>query len=273
MPTYKNRPPMDPDTPVWRYFSLNAAIATVRDRRLRFTRLDRFDDPFEGSVPKRQMDDQVALFAGAHHMRMVHTIIASHYPSVPPPKWDSEDPWTRMTRLRRAMTQSTHACCWAAGDESEPLWRLYCTDDGPRGVGIALRTTLAKLEASIEPHDLYVSPVTYRQYHEGPAFDDELDSFMHKRNGFSAEKEVRLLKLNRGHYHTLIAEPRTAAELDKHLFLDWPAADAIENIVLSPYADESFEERARAAIQAVAASLQDRVILSDLNPRQYAPGF
>jgi hypothetical protein len=73
------------------------------------------------------------------------------------------------------MTQSTHACCWAAGDESEPLWRLYCTDDGPCGVGIALRTTLAKLEASIEPHDLYVSPVTYRHYHEGPAFDDELD--------------------------------------------------------------------------------------------------
>ncbi len=63
MPTYKNRPPMDPDTPVWRYLSLNAVIATVRDRQLRFTRVDRFKDPFEGSVPKQTIDDQVLLLA------------------------------------------------------------------------------------------------------------------------------------------------------------------------------------------------------------------
>jgi hypothetical protein len=154
------------------------------------------------------------------------------------PKWeDWEDPWARMTRLRRAMTRSTHACCWAAGDESEPLWRLYCTNDGP-GVGVALRTTLAKLEASVA-HDLYVSLIRYRHYHEGPAFDDELDSFMHKRNGFWAEKEVRLLKFDRAHFHALISAPPTAAELEEHLFLDWPAADAIEKIVLSPYAATS----------------------------------
>ena len=48
MPAYKNRPPLDPDTPVWRYLSLGAVIATVRDRKLRFTRVDKFEDPFEG---------------------------------------------------------------------------------------------------------------------------------------------------------------------------------------------------------------------------------
>ncbi len=68
MPTYKNRPPMDPDTPVWRYLSLNAVIATVRDRQLRFTRVDTFPDPFEGSVPKQTIDEQVVLFGGAYHM-------------------------------------------------------------------------------------------------------------------------------------------------------------------------------------------------------------
>jgi hypothetical protein len=49
-----------------------------------------------------------------------------------------------------------------------------------------MRTTLAQLEASVAPHDLYVSPVTYRHYHDGPAFNDDLDQFMHKRKGFWA---------------------------------------------------------------------------------------
>jgi hypothetical protein len=182
-----------------------------------------------------------------------------------------------MTRLRRAKTQSTHACCWAAGDESEALWRLYCpkdcTKDGPPGLGVAMRTTLAQLETSVAPHDLYVSPVTYRHYHEGPAFNDELDSFMHKRKGFFAENEVRLLKVDSAHLDALINESPTAAKLPEHLYLKWPAADTIAEIVLSPYAEESFEQRARAAIEAVDASLRDRVILSVLNPRRYAPGF
>jgi hypothetical protein len=274
MPAYKNPPPMDPDTHVWRYLSLDAVIATVRDRTLRFTRVDRFTDPFEGSVPKQQMDDQVVLFGGAYHRRMIYRSVAAHYPVGAmslPPEW--EDPWGRMTRLRRAKTRSTHACCWAAGDESEALWRLYCTNDGPAGLGAALRTTLAQLETSVAPHDLYVSPVTYRHYHEGPAFNDELDSFMHKRKGFSAENEVRLLKVDNAHFGALINESLTAAELPEHLFVNWPAADAIKEIVLSPYAEEPFEQRARAAIEAADASLRDRVILSVLNPRRYAPGF
>src|SRR5262249_42647028 len=153
---------------------------------------------------------------------------------------------------------STHACCWAAGHESEALWRLYCT---PPGDGVAMRTTLAQLEASVAPHDLYVSPVTYRYYHEGPHFTDELDSFMHKRQGFSAENEVRLLKVDNAHFGALITEP-TTAELPEHLFLNWPAADVITEIVLSPEAEEPFEQRARAAIEAADPSLRDRVTLS-----------
>jgi len=96
---------------------------------------------------------------------------------------------------------------------------------------------------------------------------------MHKRQGFFAEHEVRLLKVDNAHFGALINKPPTTAELDDHLFLNWPAADAITEIVLSPYAEEPFEQRARAEIEAVDASLRDRVILSELNPRRYAPGF
>jgi hypothetical protein len=250
MPAYKNRPPMDPNTPVWRHLSLNSVVATIRDRNLRFTRVDQFPDPFEGSVPKSQIDGQVVAFSGANAMRMMFTQVAAHYPGMSLPPHPDEDDWTRMTRLRRAMTRSVHASCWSAGHESEALWRLYCHDNGTLGLGVALRTTLQRLESSVAPHDLYVSPVTYRLYHEGDVFTDNMDAFMHKRRGFAAEREVRLLLANNQQYSALIQRPPAAPELPPHLHLDWPVGAAIEEIVLSPYADEPYEVRARAAIAA-----------------------
>jgi hypothetical protein len=112
---YKNQPPLGPHTEVWRYLSLDAVIETVRKRQLRFTRIDKFweNDRFEGSVPKQQIVDQLPLSAGYSQMSRG----AMSQPQ-------REEPFGRMTRLRCAKARSTHACCWAAGDESEALWRL-----------------------------------------------------------------------------------------------------------------------------------------------------
>jgi hypothetical protein len=54
---------MSGDTVVWRYLTLSVVIATIKKRQLRLTRLDRFKDRFEGSVPKKQIDGQILLLA------------------------------------------------------------------------------------------------------------------------------------------------------------------------------------------------------------------
>ena len=247
MPTYKNRPPLDPDTELRRYISLNALISMLRERRLRLTRVDRFADPFEGSVPKRQIDDQVPLFSSMNSMMLDQ--LAAHHPEMERPR--RRDPWSEMTARRRAMTRSIHASCWIAGLESEGMWRLYCNDGSP-GRGVLLRGTLARIEASVVPHDLYVSPITYRHYHEGPAFTDDLDAFMHKRLGFQHEREVRLLKSDQPHYFGLAASitggsefsplPPPPLDLPHHIFLAWSPLDHIDAITISPYADEPYEQ-------------------------------
>jgi hypothetical protein len=117
MPTYKNRMPMDPNAPVSRYTSLEAVIAMLRDRQLRLTRLDAFREPFEGSVPKQQIDDQIPIFSGAQAMMM--EIASAHYPGMEVPRTRHRDPWQEMTDRRRAMTRSAHASCWSSGNESE----------------------------------------------------------------------------------------------------------------------------------------------------------
>ena len=101
--------------------TLGAVIATIEARHLRLTRVDRFQDPFEGSVPKKQIEDQIPILIGAASRRAMLNSVAAHYPGMERSRPPDEDPWLRITRLRRARTRSAHASCWSAGDESEAL--------------------------------------------------------------------------------------------------------------------------------------------------------
>jgi hypothetical protein len=271
MPAYKNRPSMSGDMPVRRYLSLSAVIATIRTGHLRLTRVDKFQDPFEGSVPKKQLEDQIPILIGAASRRTMLNSVAAHYPDMARLEPPDEDPWGRITRLRRARTRSAHASCWSAGDESEPLWRAYCAYDGCRGVGVALRMTLARLEASVAAHDLYVSPIKYIPYREAPAFTDEMDSLLHKRNAFIDERELRLLKFDEARRTSF--ENASVSELTEHISLDWVLSDVIEEIAISPYADVDYEDWVRRAVKAADPSLADRVMLSELHERRDSPGF
>ena len=133
----------------------------------------------------------------------------------------------------------------------------------------ALRTTLARLEASVAAHDLYVSPITYLKYHEAPAFTDEMDPLLHKRHGFAAERELRLLKV----VSALVPKDASVSELSEHIYVDWVLSDLIDEIIISPCADVNYEELVRDAINAKDPNLADRAVLSVLHERRYPPGF
>jgi len=162
------------------------------------------------------------------------------------------------------------------------MWRLYC-NDGELGQGVALRTTFGKLEASVAHHDLIIGRVVYRLYHEGPAFNDDLDPFMHKRMGFECEREVRVLSFAQQHYSTLALAltglygfaplPDPPAELPEYLYLDWRPLDVADAIVISPYATEDYERRARVAVAAINPSAAGIIELSMLSERRYAANF
>lgn len=194
---------MDGVTIVWRYTTLDAVVSTLTTKKLRLTRLDKFKDTFEGSVPKQNLDDQVALFSSSNVMMMDQ--IAPHYSGMNVPRRVNRDLWEITRQRRRAKTRSAYASCWSWGEESEAMWKLYCTTEParPAGVGLALRSTFAKLERSVARHGLLVHPIRYRPYHTGAAFNDELDSFFHKRQGFAREQEVRVLAYDEKRYMAL----------------------------------------------------------------------
>lgn len=130
MPEYVNRPPLAQGTCVSHYTTIEAVFAMLRDQQLRLVRVDTWPDPFEGSVPKQQIDCQTSMFSGASRAELdlmgmgmgmeIDLSDTSRMRSQP------RDPWTTMTKRRRAMTLSAHAICWRVGEESEAMWRLYC---------------------------------------------------------------------------------------------------------------------------------------------------
>jgi hypothetical protein len=107
MPRYKNRAPMDEAIELRRYTTIDALAPIFRNRKLRLTRVDKFPDSFEGSVPKKQIDDQLPIFSSrnADQMRSV----AAYYPGMSIPPRRDLDPWTEMTLWRRAKTRSAHS--------------------------------------------------------------------------------------------------------------------------------------------------------------------
>ena len=122
-------------------------------------------------------------------------------------------------------------------------------------------------------HDLYVSPITYLPYHEAPPFTDEMDSLLHKRHGFAAERELRLLKFDQAHFNALVPKDASVSELPERIFVDWVLSDVIKEIVVSPYAGKNYEDLVRDAINANDPNLADRVVLSVLHERRHPPGF
>src|SRR4051812_13772384 len=53
-------PTPEDDTPIWRYMDITKSLSLLKESVLYFSRLDTFDDPFEGSYPKAYFgaDDQ-----------------------------------------------------------------------------------------------------------------------------------------------------------------------------------------------------------------------
>jgi hypothetical protein len=100
-----------------------------------------------------------------------------------------------------------------------------------------------------------------------------MDSLLHKRHGFAAERELRILKFDEAHYGALVPKDASVSELPEHINVNWVLGDVIEEIAVSPYADVNYEDLVRRRINAADPRLVDRVVLSVLHERRYPPSF
>lgn len=159
---------------VWRYLDFTKLISLFDKRRLYFSRADRFNDPFEGSLPQRNIESR----------KIAPNDIPDHE------KNTFIDQMNQMAEIYNAMPKQMAINCWHANEyESAAMWNLYLKSDE----GIAIQSTFSKLKKSIIDEEVvYIGKVKYIDY-ESDYFDasNVFEAFVHKRKSFEYENEIR----------------------------------------------------------------------------------
>jgi hypothetical protein len=226
------------DAPLWRYMSFAGLAAMLQSGGvLRFTRLDKFSDHFEGQWPQRDVKEW------------------SRWGSFPVE-------WTKMEKPKIAAT------CWIdIPHESTAMWGLYAP--GPEGV--AIRTTFGKLRDVVQGMDSLgrgtlagTGRVKYVDHFNDSLIaplkgDDLLPNglvpFMMKHKSYEHEHEVR----------GLVNAPWGYAIEETGLGIGFDPASFIDEVVVSPSAGAWFEKLVRGHVQPHGIS---NVRGSSLDPRR-----
>lgn len=161
----KTSPREEPNenTKIWRYLDFTKFISLLDTSNLFFTRADLFEDPFEGSLPKKNVELRSSRYADIDERSKISEL------------------WTRCIAVN----------CWHENEhESAAMWKLYLKS----GEGVAIQSTYAKLKQSVidQKEFVRIGKVQYIDYETEMIKEEGLTNpFFYKRKSFSHENEVR----------------------------------------------------------------------------------
>jgi hypothetical protein len=133
------------DEPVWRYLRYSRYEQMIRERILFFSRLDHFEDKFEGTIPQANEEERDAYFRSQG--------IREEYLR--------PNPGSLGVRLFEVFRATTYANCWRRDNqESAWAWNQYCSNTGS-AEGVAVLSTVGALRRAIEVPSLQflIAPV------------------------------------------------------------------------------------------------------------------
>jgi hypothetical protein len=201
-------PPPDAEAALWRYMDFTRFVSLLDTGALWFCRADRLFDPFEAALP---LDGE------------------------------GKAARERRQRLRRRLMSETVISSWHLNEvESEAMWRLYAG-----GQGLAVRSRFSKLERAMRRaaagfDELFVGAVRYIDYTSARMpRGDTLWPFIHKRESFEHEREVRVVAQRRGRGRTSFPAGGYSVRVDLHRLID--------AVYLAPDVEPWFERTVRAA--------------------------
>lgn len=163
-----NTPP--DSTLIWRYMGFTKFVSLLEGEFLYFSRADRFDDPFEGSWPKMNIDH----------------------------RFDDDLDVTEQLKKNlsfgfKKMRENTYINCWHGSEfESDAMWSLYAA----KNEGIAILTTVGNLKESLkDTKKVYIGGVKYIDYDidQIPIANNGYAPYLYKRHHFAHEKEIRAI--------------------------------------------------------------------------------
>lgn len=219
----------DSQSHLWRYMDLAKFVSLLSSRKLYFTRLDHFEDKYEGAICSESgfqgfdMSDKYKKRERTIELLKREGIINPTIAEIDAKYFELRQEFDKNRGINR---KQTFVSCWTENDfESEAMWRLYSTDIKS---GVAIHTTYEKLFNSLNPYDNFnIGGVQYVNYDK--FFYEPLYSVWYKRKSLEYEKEVRV-----------VCENPTSDyfEFDKQLSIDLDVL--VIEIVTSPDAEPWF---------------------------------
>lgn len=158
---------------LWKYMDFTKFMALITYQKLYACRSDLFDDPYEGTYPRKIMKyiqelKEEEVEDNAKFARAIYD-------------------------FNKKLRKATYISCWHANDfESAAMWDLYSKNDA----SVAIETTYSDLK-NILPSEAMLGLVNYIDYDkEIFPMGNVFYAFTHKRKSFEHEREVRFLIQN-----------------------------------------------------------------------------
>jgi hypothetical protein len=231
--------PADFNVSIWRYMDFTKFVSMLIKRGLRglfFPRLDCLGDPFEGSFPKLNMDDD---------LYPVH-------PSILDPKGYRKS-LKGMRQCVKHRRQWVYASCWYMSEHESPaMWKLYARTEE----AVCIRSTFLKLQQSL-PNQALIGCIKYINF-EKEFFNDEpyMTPYVIKRLSFEHEREVRALIDNEDWWKSWCVEmgvwpksTKVPSPIEGGIWQEVDLAKLIDKVYVAPTAPNWFKETVEQTIQ------------------------
>lgn len=170
---------------IWRYISFEQLLSILSNESLHFARADTFDDPFEGILPRRNIQEMDQSIGDVSLPETAKIWKQNDQKSV---LWKESNLRTKIEVYRRISFLN----CWhMLPHESVAMWDANLEG----GNGIVIKSTVGGLKAALNEYsenEVFIGEVDYIDYQREKIPEDNiLYSFTFKREGFRHENELR----------------------------------------------------------------------------------
>jgi len=208
----------------------------LNSKELFFSRPDKFDDVFEGSLTLPTSKYLDTFLIGKSRKQISEFI--------------------------QSFRNIIGINCWHMNEvESAAMWQLYLKNS----LGVAVQSTFDRLSGAFHKadQDVFLSIVNYVDYEtykfkidhtEKNATFNFYDPFIHKRNSFSHENELRAIVLNNKkpedkYTGPLVKDIHEKHEVDEGIKIKVDFDQLIENIYIAPNSPQWFKELVSQTIE------------------------
>ncbi len=191
MPIYNhhNYIPLEAGATVWRYLDFDKFKSLLETKSLFFCRTDKFSDPFEGSIPRRESEFRLTTYK--NHANQFQY------------EFDEEKAIENIKGIQlrhQKFKRGVVVNCWHINEtESDAMWRLYLKSNE----GVAIQSTKERVENVIDKtaEEISLSKVRYLDYEKDIWYHkveyphtsyNLIVPLIHKRIEFVHEQEFRM---------------------------------------------------------------------------------